>query len=165
MYIVGQLCTQQLCCQTFHFQIFVYHKAIQLDNGKDKKLTPYIHYSSPLPSSFSPYLTSSPHPPSLLPFLLLLHLFILSPYHLLVVGGDGGVLREVAKHKTVEEIHSCEINEVSVCSMYRHLHTNICKLLYLLLLLSIPHSNQFHSSPPLPFSPSQCITLSFTFLM
>ncbi len=28
-------------------------------------------------------------------------------------GGDGGVLREVAKHPMVEEIHLCEIDEVS----------------------------------------------------
>ncbi len=27
-------------------------------------------------------------------------------------GGDGGVLREVAKHPTVDEIHICEIDEV-----------------------------------------------------
>ena len=33
---------------------------------------------------------------------------------LVVGGGDGGVLREVAKHKTVDEIHICEIDEVSV---------------------------------------------------
>ena len=32
----------------------------------------------------------------------------------MVGGGDGGVLREVAKHKTVDEIHICEIDEVSV---------------------------------------------------
>ena len=32
---------------------------------------------------------------------------------LVVGGGDGGVLREVAKHSTVEEIHICEIDEVS----------------------------------------------------
>ena len=31
---------------------------------------------------------------------------------LVVGGGDGGVLREVAKHSTVEEIHICEIDEV-----------------------------------------------------
>ena len=30
----------------------------------------------------------------------------------MVGGGDGGVLREVAKHSTVEEIHICEIDEV-----------------------------------------------------
>ena len=103
----------------------------------------FLHLSlPPLPSTFPPYLTSSTHPPSLLPFLfLLLHHFIVSPLwsflllapilfpllnlnHLtssppffpslkvLVVGGDGGVLREVAEHKTVEEIHSCEIDEV-----------------------------------------------------
>ena len=28
-------------------------------------------------------------------------------------GGDGGVLREVAKHPMVQEIHLCEIDEVS----------------------------------------------------
>ena len=62
-----------------------------------------------------------------LPFLpVSLHLFLLTfsspsspPFSpslkvLVVGGGDGGVLREVAKHKTVEEIHSCEIDEVSV---------------------------------------------------
>ncbi len=32
---------------------------------------------------------------------------------LVVGGGDGGVLREVAKHSTVEEIHLCEIDEVN----------------------------------------------------
>ena len=30
----------------------------------------------------------------------------------MVGGGDGGVLREVAKHPMVEEIHLCEIDEV-----------------------------------------------------
>ena len=32
---------------------------------------------------------------------------------LVVGGGDGGVVREVAKHSCVEEIHLCEIDEVS----------------------------------------------------
>ena len=31
----------------------------------------------------------------------------------MVGGGDGGVVREVAKHSCVEEIHLCEIDEVS----------------------------------------------------
>ena len=31
---------------------------------------------------------------------------------LVVGGGDGGVLREVAKHSCVEEIHLCEIDQV-----------------------------------------------------
>ena len=31
----------------------------------------------------------------------------------MVGGGDGGVLREVGKHLTVEEIHLCEIDKVS----------------------------------------------------
>ena len=30
----------------------------------------------------------------------------------MIGGGDGGVLREVAKHTSVEEIHICEIDEV-----------------------------------------------------
>jgi len=34
-----------------------------------------------------------------------------------VGGGDGGVLREVAKHPTVEEIHLCEIDEVSIINL------------------------------------------------
>ncbi len=33
---------------------------------------------------------------------------------LVVGGGDGGVLREVAKHSMVEEIHLCEIDEVKL---------------------------------------------------
>ncbi|XP_064385005.1 uncharacterized protein LOC135333909 isoform X2 [Halichondria panicea] len=45
----------------------------------------------------------------------IVHLPLLShpnPKSVLVVGGgDGGVLREVAKHSTVEEIHLCEIDE------------------------------------------------------
>ena len=32
----------------------------------------------------------------------------------MVGGGDGGVLREVAKHPTVEEIHLCEIDKVAL---------------------------------------------------
>lgn len=36
-----------------------------------------------------------------------------NPKKVLVVGGgDGGVLREIAKHPQVEEIHLCEIDEV-----------------------------------------------------
>ena len=31
----------------------------------------------------------------------------------MVGGGDGGVLREVGKHPMVEEIHLCEMDEVS----------------------------------------------------
>ena len=29
-------------------------------------------------------------------------------------GGDGGAVREIAKHPEVEEIHQCEIDEVSL---------------------------------------------------
>ena len=33
----------------------------------------------------------------------------------MVGGGDGGTLREVAKHSCVEEIHICELDKVCVC--------------------------------------------------
>ena len=29
-------------------------------------------------------------------------------------GGDGGAVREIAKHPEVEEIHQCEIDEASL---------------------------------------------------
>ena len=42
---------------------------------------------------------------------MLLYLF---PRQVLVIGGgDGGAVREVAKHPEVKEIHQCEIDEVS----------------------------------------------------
>ena len=77
-------------------------------------------------TSFSIHLPYSPH------LSVSLHLFLPTFYLppppsspslkvLVVGGGDGGVLREVAKHKTVEEIHICEIDEVSVC-----LSVNFC---------------------------------------
>ena len=34
----------------------------------------------------------------------------------MIGGGDGGVVREVAKHSCVEEIHLCEIDEVRATS-------------------------------------------------
>ena len=40
-------------------------------------------------------------------------MFFLASMQVLVIGGgDGGILREVGKHQTVEEIHICEIDEV-----------------------------------------------------
>ena len=39
---------------------------------------------------------------------------------LIIGGGDGGVVREVAKHKTVEEIHLCEIDKVVVDMCKKH---------------------------------------------
>lgn len=41
----------------------------------------------------------------------LCHLLLLQV--LLVGGGDGGAVREIAKHPEVEEIHQCEIDEVN----------------------------------------------------
>lgn len=39
-----------------------------------------------------------------------------NPRRVLVVGGgDGGVLREVIKHPSVEEVVLCEIDEVRIC--------------------------------------------------
>ncbi len=49
---------------------------------------------------------------------------------LVVGGGDGGVLREVAKHSTVEEIHLCEIDEVrmnNTCSTCMQYMKAICR--------------------------------------
>ena len=63
-------------------------------------------YSTFFPVSTGLFLPTSLIPPSLPPSP--------SPKVLVVGGGDGGVLREVAKHKTVDEIHIWEINEVSV---------------------------------------------------
>ena len=34
----------------------------------------------------------------------------------MVGGGDGGVVREVLKHKSVEKVTLCEIDEVSIAS-------------------------------------------------
>ena len=42
---------------------------------------------------------------------------------LVVGGGDGGVLREVAKHSCVEEIHLCEIDQVQLANT---LHMYLC---------------------------------------
>jgi len=62
-------------------------------------------HPSPLPITppLSPYPSPLPPYPSPLPQVLV------------VGGGDGGVLREVEKHKSVEEIHICEIDEVCFC--------------------------------------------------
>ena len=34
---------------------------------------------------------------------------------LVIGGGDGGILRKVGKHQTVEEIHIRKIDEVATC--------------------------------------------------
>ena len=36
---------------------------------------------------------------------------------LIVGGGDGGAVREIAKHPEVQEIHQCEIDEVSLFNL------------------------------------------------
>lgn len=57
---------------------------------------------------------------------------------LIIGGGDGGVLREVAKHSSVETIHMCEIDQ-QVCEVSKKYFTNTlssafndsrCKLFY-----------------------------------
>lgn len=66
-----------------------------------------------------------------------------NPKKVLVIGGgDGGVLREVVKHETVEEATLCDIDEVnqqkipaSLCRVLR-----ICGLLFLRLLSVSPRS-------------------------
>ena len=90
----------------------------------------------PFPSP-PPPLPSPPFPFSLFPSLKVL----------VVGGGDGGVLREVAKHKTVEEIHICEIDEVSVCLF-------TCKFLFILNLL--PFVPLLLSPTPSPPPPNTC---------
>jgi spermidine synthase len=46
--------------------------------------------------------------------------FLLSPHHifflqvLVIGGGDGGVLREVSRHSSVEQIDICEIDKMVV---------------------------------------------------
>lgn len=43
-----------------------------------------------------------------------------SPSQVLIIGGgDGGVLREVVKHSSVESVVQCEIDEVSAPSRAR----------------------------------------------
>ena len=38
--------------------------------------------------------------------------FVLHSQVLVIGGGDGGAVREVAKHPEVKEIHQCEIDQV-----------------------------------------------------
>lgn len=46
---------------------------------------------------------------------------------LIVGGGDGGVLREVARHQGVETIHMCEIDSM-VCEVSNNtVSTMVCK--------------------------------------
>jgi hypothetical protein len=56
---------------------------------------------------------------------------------LVIGGGDGGVLREVAKHQGVEEIVECEIDEGVVS--YITVHMFVC------LMLSSSYSNTLHT--------------------
>ena len=51
----------------------------------------------------------------------------------MIGGGDGGVLREVAKHSTVENISICEIDEV----MYLAPCSN-CMLTYIYVVWQLP---------------------------
>ena len=50
----------------------------------------------------------------------------------MVGGGDGGVLREVGKHPMVEEIHLCDLDEVTVHLLgivMSYLIFEMCKLI------------------------------------
>jgi len=56
-----------------------------------------------------------------------------NPKKVLVVGGgDGGVLREVVKHESVEEAILCDIDEVSLLPILMHFtsDTQHCRLLF-----------------------------------
>ena len=53
---------------------------------------------------------------------------------LIVGGGDGGVLREVAKHSCVTEIHMCEIDQQVTNKVMHIIASSIVNDIYLLLL-------------------------------
>lgn len=40
-----------------------------------------------------------------------------------IVGGDGGVVREVPKHDTVESVVLCDIDDVSVTNAHEEFNT------------------------------------------
>ena len=47
-----------------------------------------------------------------------------NPKNVLVIGGgDGGVVREVLKHETVEQVVLCDIDEV--CSSFRYIYAHL----------------------------------------
>ena len=49
-----------------------------------------------------------------------------NPKKVLVIGGgDGGVVREVLRHDTVEEVVLCDIDEVNFFSSYRTQPTKV----------------------------------------
>jgi hypothetical protein len=55
-----------------------------------------------------------------------------NPKHVLVIGGgDGGVIREVLKHKSVEKVTLCDIDEVSwpIPTPPRYVSSHIARLL------------------------------------
>ena len=49
---------------------------------------------------------------------------------LVVGGGDGGTLRELAKHACVEEIHICEIDEVCI-SLCAYMQARFVHVVYM----------------------------------
>ena len=82
-----------------------------------------------------------------------------SPKVLVVGGGDGGMLREVAKLKAVKEILSCSqyisVQRVTFNHLsYIHTHTHTCKLLLFPLLLPFPPHATYTFIPLLPSSSS-----------
>ena len=73
--------------------------------------------------------------------------FLIIMQVLVIGGGDGGVVREVAKHRNVNEIHLCEIDQVRQACIYFQkisiilLYTQPLLIFpFLCFLLSLPHS-------------------------
>ena len=56
---------------------------------------------------------------------------------LIIGGGDGGVLREVAKHSSVTEIHMCEIDRQVIMIIHICFHTYLVVIVFADLKLSI----------------------------
>lgn len=60
--------------------------------------------------------------PALVPAVLQTNLCATFPSQVLIVGGgDGGVLRELARHPGIETIHMCEIDPM-VCEVRAAFH-------------------------------------------
>lgn len=53
---------------------------------------------------------------------------------LVIGGGDGGVLREISRHRSVETIHICEIDKL-VIDVCRDFSIDKCRLITLLVKL------------------------------
>jgi spermidine synthase len=75
-----------------------------------------------------------------------------NPKRVLVIGGgDGGVVREVLKHESVEKVVLCDIDEV------HPFHQFVCQV-HTVMLMSCPHpgsGTSFQELPPAYVCPSR----------